>query len=420
MEEDDEWEGDYPPQYEVSDPEEHERHMHIRFKNDPNTQSHGYGWLTAPQNPREGRLMTDRLGRLLDMPHSTVVDAAASYQISQKFIAENTGDILYDKVLLVVSEKHFTRRQIMDKIKEPLSNSRAVMPYSEGSILISGDYKHSPVLIWINFSISGGGRSRRHPMDRNGVHDINVEITGSPDAVEAIKEFILAAFKEEKHAQIKWWTKGQNGPETREFYLPKNETKILGEFYPDLGDPAKYIADYISSNESVLLLAGPPGTGKTTLLRNMITDNKMCAHVIYDEGLMQNDNVFQSFLFDDTSEVMIIEDADTILSAREQDGNRLMSRFLNVSDGLIKLPNKKLVFTTNIGDFGKVDHALLRPGRCFGVMHTRALNLVEAQTAAKAAGLPIPVEKREYTIAELFNQGNKKSQVRTFGFGARH
>jgi len=145
----------------------------------------------------------------------------------------------------------------------------------------------------------------------------------------------------------------------------------------------------------------------------------MCAHVIYDEALMQNDSVFQSFLFDDASEVMIIEDADTILSAREQDGNKLMSRFLNVSDGLIKLPNKKLVFTTNINDFGKVDHALLRPGRCFGVMHTRALNLAEAQTAAKAAGLPIPVEKREYTIAELFNQG-KKSQVRTFGFGARH
>jgi ATP-dependent 26S proteasome regulatory subunit len=94
-----------------------------------------------------------------------------------------------------------------------------------------------------------------------------------------------------------------------------------------------------------------------------------------------------------------------------------MSRFLNVADGLIKLPNKKLVFTTNLTDFARVDSALLRPGRCFGVMKTRELNLVEAQAAAKAAKLPIPIEKREYTIAELFNQG-QGSKVRKIGFGS--
>jgi len=248
---------------------------------------------------------------------------------------------------------------------------------------------------------------------------MSLDIIGDPEAIEAIKKHIDISFEKEKLAEIKWWTAGHHGDNSRAIYLPKNETKIFPEFYPDLGDPSKYISDYINADESVLLIAGPPGTGKTTLLRHMIVDHKLSAHVVYDEFLMQKDGIFQSFLFEEHGDIMIIEDADTILNSRERESNKLMSRFLNVSDGLIKLPNKKLVFTTKLVDFSKVDQALLRPGRCFGVVHTRPLNLAEAQTAAEVADLPIPFEKREYTIAELFNQG-KNIPVRTLGFGARH
>lgn len=358
--------------------------------------------------------MTDKVSNLLNMPHSTVLDASASYQLSQKFIAENPGDIFYGRMPLVVSEDKYTLRQVVDKLKEPLTSARAVMPWSENNVVICGDQNSHPVLMFIH-----ANSNRRRGKTSIGVLDMNIEITAHPDAVEAIKDFINSAFKEEKLAEIKWWTQGAHGDNSREIYLPKSQTEILPEFYPDLSDPAKYIADYIAAEESVLLIAGPPGTGKTTLLRHMIADHKLSAHVIYDELLMQKDSIFQSFLFDEHGDIMIIEDADTILNSREAEGNKLMSRFLNVSDGLIKLPNKKLVFTTNIVDFGKVDQALLRPGRCFGVMHTRALNLTEAQAAAKAAGLPIPLERREYTIAELFNQ-QKKAQVRTIGFGIKH
>lgn len=359
--------------------------------------------------------MTDKLSNLMNMPHSTVVDASASYQVSQKFISENSGDIFYAKIPLIVSDENYTYRQIIAKVKEPLTNARAVMPWSDATVLIYGDYGEHPCLIWINTNTN-----RRTGSNTKGIHDINIEVTAHPDAMEGMKSFIGDAFKEEKLAGIKWWTQGQHGDNSREIYLPKNNTMILPEFYPDLGDPAKYIADYIAAEESVLLIAGPPGTGKTTLLRHMIADHKLSAHVIYDELLMQKDSIFQSFLFDEHGDIMIIEDADTILNSREAEGNKLMSRFLNVSDGLIKLPNKKLVFTTNIVDFSKVDQALLRPGRCFGTMHTRALNLSEAQAAAKAAGLPIPIEKREYTVAELFNSQNGRQKIRTMGFGARH
>ena len=97
----------------------------------------------------------------------------------------------------------------------------------------------------------------------------------------------------------------------------------------------------------------------------------------------------------------------------------LRARFLNVSDGLIKFPAKKVIFTTNLDDFKKVDEALLRPGRCYGMIRCRALTYEEAGAAAKVAGLKLPEKTRDYTIAELFNPDTQIeliSETRKVGF----
>jgi len=53
-------------------------------------------------------------------------------------------------------------------------------------------------------------------------------------------------------------------------------------------------------------------------------------------------------------------------------------------------------------DAGRIDPALLRPGRCFACTQFRPLNYLEANAAAEIAGLPKPKYAKNYTLAELF------------------
>jgi ATPase family associated with various cellular activities (AAA) len=358
------------------------------------------------------------MNRLFNMEHGSVVDSSLAAQVLQRFVSEAEGDVFCQRVQFTVAKSN-SLLGIFERVKGLITDGRFVTPTLNGGYgFITGTVDGKPVLIFCR-NTERAEYSHDEDEDDGGAYHVYIEVYGAPTCALGLKDRLNKTFSSDKLAKIKWWYMSDGRCQQHTFYLPPPDTKLHAEYYPDMGDPAKFIEGYLESNSSVLLLAGPPGTGKTTLLRHMISERNLTAHVIYDEKLMDKDNIFQTFLFEKDSDVLIIEDADTILMPRESDGNKLMARFLSISDGLIKLPNKKLIFTTNLSDFDKVDKALLRPGRCHAVVHTRPLNLAEAQAAAKVADVPVPTQKGEYTIAELFNQGFRPAQ-RNIGFGARH
>ena len=184
--------------------------------------------------------------------------------------------------------------------------------------------------------------------------------------------------------------------------------------FPTIED---YLDAYIDSDASILILIGPPGTCKTTLIKHMIQRSGDDAKVTYDPKILSEDGFFAEFI-GDSSRFLVMEDADEFLSARHE-GNTMMHKFLNVSDGLISAHDKKLVFSTNLPSVSSIDDALMRPGRCFDVLQFRALTRVEAQAVLDEINddrvLP---DGNEFTFAEIFAKlpsggGFKK---RTIGF----
>lgn len=195
---------------------------------------------------------------------------------------------------------------------------------------------------------------------------------------------------------------------------------ICREFYPWLGEcPYNYIDRYIASNAPVLLLRGEPGTGKTSFIRNLLWRARKNALVTYDQNLFMGDQLFVDFITSRHQDVMVMEDADSLLVSREDDQNSAMNKFLNVSDGLIRFPEKRMIITSNVMDTDRIDSALMRPGRCFDAPVFRKLTPSEARAAARVAGRPEPRGERDISLAELFSDDPSKTgpvRARRLGF----
>jgi len=193
------------------------------------------------------------------------------------------------------------------------------------------------------------------------------------------------------------------------------------EMYPflngeSLGD---YYDRFLHSSASILLLIGPPGTGKTTFIRGLLQHAELSAMVTYDTGILAKDYMFANFIEGDRN-VLIIEDADNFLGARTE-GNDFMHKFLNVGDGLVTTKNKKMIFSTNLSSIKDIDSALVRPGRCFDVVSFRNLDQDEANALAKRLDVSIEGTKPEWSIADIFHKQieaskSMKSIKRTLGF----
>ncbi len=237
-----------------------------------------------------------------------------------------------------------------------------------------------------------------------GDSSATVQISSGPDLIEPLGNLVktnIPIVGSKIH-----WVYNDSGSTTS---IPVSVDNLpITEMYPNLPSSlTDYYNSYVASSSAILVLIGPPGTGKTSFLRGLLHHTSSSATVSYDPRILEHDGIFANFI-SGRSEFMILEDSDSFLASRSK-GNTIMHKFLNIGDGLVSSRGKKIIFTTNLPSTKDIDPALIRPGRCFDVLHFGKLTPANCSGIINALGFDREVPEQDVTLAELLNPGPRST-----------
>lgn len=194
---------------------------------------------------------------------------------------------------------------------------------------------------------------------------------------------------------------------TRSF---KNEPldSISRNYTPEVVQQAQDAINILKDVSSgIIVMNGPPGTGKTHLLRGVLSEIRENRQGIVCNpplDFLNQIGLLRRATNTRDSSLVILEDLGDILTKQASTEHpQINANLLNLSDGLLSLISNSVMMLTFNTDIGKINDAILRPGRCIAHIEVNELPKQHVQSLLEEDGLSnVKLGKSEYSLAEVY------------------
>jgi hypothetical protein len=160
-----------------------------------------------------------------------------------------------------------------------------------------------------------------------------------------------------------------------------------------------------NNDKGIILLHGDPGTGKTSYIKYLtgLVKEKDILFIPPSMAEMLSEPTIIPFLMEHRNSILIIEDAERVISDREINGSPAgVSNILNLTDGILgDCLNIQIVATFNMRR-EKIDKALLRKGRLIVEHKFEKLNINDTNKLLKHLEKDF-ISNEEMCLADIYN-----------------
>ncbi len=248
----------------------------------------------------------------------------------------------------------------------------------------------------------------------------NQQETAANELFEKFKSFIKTP---KRTTDISLIISGNRGLETKEVYIKRPKIDFTIHYNDGFLAIHKSIIKQLNLKDTngLYLFHGQPGTGKSTYIKYLIHQLRKKVIFISPKMAGELDNLsMTSFLLDNRNAVLVIEDAEELISSREEVRNSSLSMLLNLTDGLLGESLGIQIIATFNTDLKNIDKALLRKGRLSKIYEFKPLALDRTHALLQKLGHPIEVS-HPMPVSDIFNfeiNTNHEPKLRkAVGFG---